>query len=103
MRENGEIIRQIVAALPRDELLGQISEECSELTQAAQKLRRAWAGTTDKPESPALLDLAEESADVIVCIQTLEAAGLVEWDCIERIAAYKSRRWLRRIEKGASR
>lgn len=40
------MMEEISLVLGREELLGQLSEECCELGQAAQKVRRAMKGTT---------------------------------------------------------
>lgn len=66
-----EVIRE---KLPREELLGQLAEECCELGQAAMKLRRALDGANPTPVTVAEAEarVLEEAADVLLC---LELAG----------------------------
>lgn len=67
----------ICETLGVEELLGQLTEECGELVQAAQKLRRVFKGTTHVTLEDALVRLAEECADVALCIDTLTTVHLV--------------------------
>lgn len=59
-------IEFIASKLSREDILCQLAEEASELSQAALKLRRAITGTNPTPvsEDEALHNLCEEIADV---------------------------------------
>lgn len=102
MEDNIEIVRE---ALPQGELLAQLAEECSELAQAALKLRRAVtpvASPTPVEEHDARYDVEEEAADVMVCLKALgmlddvlfldEEGSLCKW------MEAKANRWSRRLE-----
>ena len=83
------------------EILAQLAEECSELAQAALKLRRAM-GTVNPPRitmAEAINKLNEEWADVLVCIDELD--GFVNDGLVHQIAEYKKKRWIDSI-KGLS-
>lgn len=79
-----------------DELLGQLTEECGELVQAAQKVRRARKGTTPVSLDDALVKLIEECADVLLCIDALTRMGLVDQTGLQFIGRYKNDRWYSR-------
>ena len=88
--------------LSTSDLLCQLAEECSELAQAALKLKRAMEGINPPQES--ILEcwesLEEELADVDLVMGELISArnGL----CIERLidtANEKRERWLHRLRK----
>lgn len=85
-------LEEIVTKLGLQEILGQLSEECAELTQAAQKLRRVLAGTTPVTWDEALASLMEEAADVLICIDTLEVS-VIQGGKVREIAAKKLKRW----------
>lgn len=87
---------EICNILGVEEILGQVSEECSELVQAAQKVRRARKGTTPVSLDDALVRLAEECADVCVTIDCLVELGLVIPTGIQFIGRYKLDRWYER-------
>lgn len=83
-----------------EEILSQTTEECGELIQAAQKMRRVLRGTTPVDESEAIRHLIEEIADVLVCIDAISCLGLVDNDKIANMASKKIDRWYNRtIEK----
>ena len=65
-------------------------EECAELIQAISKEKR---GKSDKDH------LAEEMADVLICIQMLRQIYDIPEDSIESHIAIKQERIMRRIEK----
>lgn len=71
-------IKQICAALGRDEILVQTTEECCELGQACQKARRAYNGTTPVSIDSAIQKLNEEVGDVLLLIDCLVDIGLVD-------------------------
>lgn len=93
-------LEEIVTKLGLQELCGQVSEECAELTQAAQKLRRVIAGTTPVTWEDALASLTEEAADVLVCIDALEDASVIQGGKVREIAAQKLKRWHERTLGG---
>lgn len=89
---------KIKQRLPQDELLAQLAEECSELSQAALKLRRALTGINPTPVTveEARKNLVEETADVYnVMGLLLDAADNAE---IYSIIRRKKERWLKRLE-----
>ena len=87
----------ICVALGTEELLGPLTEECGELVQATQKVRRALKGTTPVSLDEALVHLAEECADVALCIDTLAAMKLVDETGVQNIGRYKTNRWYGRL------
>ena len=89
--------------LPPTELLAQLAEESSELSQAALKLRRALDNTNPTPVSIAECEenLIEEAADVLLC---LYVCG-VDTDAFSHtgkrmldIGKEKFDRWVKRLE-----
>jgi len=89
---------KIKQRLPQDELLAQLAEECSELSQAALKLRRALTGINPTPVTAedARMNLVEETADVYnVLGLLLDAEDNAE---IYSIIRRKKARWLNRLE-----
>lgn len=87
--------------LSTGDLLCQLAEECSELAQAALKLKRAMEGTN--PPQRSILecwdDLDEEIADVFLVIQQM---GLTDREHTEKfvaIAEKKKERWLHWLQK----
>lgn len=79
------------------ELLAGLAEECSELAQAALKLRRVLDGTnpTPKPREEAEADLLEEIADVTLYISTIQ----IDYSKVSDIMMTKQARWRDRLEK----
>lgn len=97
-KENGQAkLSELCNILGIEEILGQLTEECGELIQAAQKVRRAMNGTTPVSLDDALVHLSEECADVAVCIDALTEVGLIEEDKIQSIGRYKNDRWHGRV------
>ena len=89
--------------LSTSDLLCQLAEECSELAQAALKLKRATEGTnpTPKSERECWKSLEEEIADVDLVIGEFLSAG--HGLCVERLLDIKSekrKRWIRRLQVG---
>ena len=82
--------------LPTDELLAGLAEECSELAQAALKLRRVFTqiNPTPRKEEEATDDLYEEVADVFLYIEQL----CLNRGTIGRIMGEKLERWKKRME-----
>lgn len=86
--------------LGEEELLGQLTEECGELVQAAQKVRRARRGTTPVRFADAVDKLEEETADVLVCLEMLIDWGMIDLKRVEKIQRRKVRRWFSRTFGG---
>lgn len=95
-----EKLSEICDVLGTEEIIGQLTEECGELVQAAQKLRRAIKGTTPVKKDDALVRLAEECADVLLCVDCLIGLGLVDMNGVQFIGRYKTDRWYRRAVLG---
>lgn len=89
----------IIKKLGNDELLGQATEECCELGQALQKVWRALKGTTPVSIETAISNLNEEAADVLLLIDCLRKAGLLNIDTVEDTIEYKINRWFERVTK----
>ncbi len=83
--------------LPLAELLAQLAEEASELSQAALKLRRVLDGKNPTPTGyeMAKKNLIEEAADVLLCMRTVHA--LDNQELINQIIDQKRRRWIERL------
>lgn len=93
-----EKLKKIADELGKEEILCQLSEECSELIQACLKYRRATKGLTPKSKEETLDNLTEELADVLLNIQQvmyLFSDEKVE-ESIKSIQSYKTNRWWRR-------
>lgn len=93
-------MEKIKSYLPETEILAQLAEEASELSQAALKLRRVEGGTNPTPmsEDAAFTHLLEEIADVYNCIEALELTAEDEF-IIDSIMDEKWKRWLERLKK----
>lgn len=88
-------INEIADKLGKEEILCQLSEECSELIQACLKYRRSTKGLTPKTESEVRDNLFEELADVLINIKQimyLFSNEEVE-ESIKSIQSYKADRW----------
>ena len=91
----------IIRALPMEERLAQLAEECAELSQAALKLRRAMTGDNYTPMSVlnCRAALFEEIADVHTCIDVI----LMDMDTMKAVTAIeatmkaKAERWAGRL------
>ena len=85
------------------ELLTQLAEECSELAQAALKLRRSITGINPTPmvEEVARSALIEEIADLFVCLDALGIQTDEYEDLVIRIWDEKMARWAKRLEEKA--
>ena len=93
-------IYEITDKLGKEEILCQLSEECSELIQACLKYRRTMKGLTPKTEDEVKGNLFEELADVLLNIQQMmylfsDEDEKVE-ESIKSIQSYKTNRWWRR-------
>ena len=93
-----EKIYEIADKLGKEEILCQLSEECSELIQTCLKYRRTMKGLTPKTEDEVKGNLFEELADVLLNIQQVMYLFSDEdiKDSIESIQSYKTNRWWRR-------
>lgn len=74
-----------------DEMLTIAMEECAELIQAVSKLRRG------KPNKE---NLAEEIADVLICIEIIKKLGDISSERIDEWIDFKLDRAEQRIAKG---
>ena len=81
--------------LPVNELLCGLAEECSELAQAALKLRRAYDQTNPTPMDPddAYEKLMQEIADVEVYLEQLQ----INWTYVGQTKYVKFNRWKDRL------
>lgn len=91
-------INEIADKLGKEEILCQLSEECSELIQACLKYRRTMKVLTPKTETEVRDNLFEELADVLANIEQMMYLFSNEniKDSIESIQTYKTNRWWRR-------
>ena len=92
-------INEIADKLGKEEILCQLSEECSELIQSCLKYRRTMKGLTPKTETEARDSLFEELADVLLNIGQIRYLFTNEENVDERIKtiqSYKTDRWWRR-------
>lgn len=87
------MMEEISLALGCEELLGQLSEECCELGQAAQKLRRALKGTTPVTTGQAMAKMNEEAGDVLLLLDFMEKNSLLTLEEARNIAGSKLVRW----------
>ena len=83
--------------MPVNELLCGLAEECSELAQAALKLRRSYDQTNPTPVDPdnAFEKLCEEIADVLLYIEQITLPRSYIWD----IKKSKLERWKTRLKE----
>lgn len=88
---------QIILALGQEEILSQCAEECCELGQAAEKMRRVLRGTTPVSMEEAAAKLAEESGDVLLLLDYLVRAGLLDLEAAIASARRKNTRWYGRV------
>lgn len=89
------MLKKIAEKLGKEEILCQLSEECSELVQACLKYRRATKGLTPKTEEETFNNLVEEIADVSINIrQILYLFSDMEiHKKVNDIQSYKVNRW----------
>ena len=88
--------------VPQEELLAQLAEECTELAQAALKLRRTYIKTNPTPvkRREATNTVIEEIADVKLCLHACgfeKVSTLIECN---RIMGTKADRWANRLKEG---
>lgn len=86
-------IDSVQKMLPYEEQLASLAEECTELAQAALKLRRAWNGEnpTPKSEEECRANLIEEVCDVMNCFYVLGVPFCKNPE--------KFKRWVKRLKK----
>ena len=65
-------------------------------------MRRALVGTTPLTQSEARTLINEEVADVLNCVEALEAISFVDRGQVARIQAEKLERWDRRTMEGVT-
>ena len=97
---NEQPLRTILYTLTAEELLAQLSDECAELSKAALKLIRARTGRnpTTRTAQERVERLAEEMADVALCMGLVAYVYDLDVDKIEGIRDGKAARWAERLE-----
>lgn len=88
---------EVIFATGIEEVLNQLTEECGELVQAAQKARRAMVGLIPVSSEQALEMLREEAADVLLLIDYLDTAGMIDRERIMHTMREKNKRWHARV------
>lgn len=87
----------IKSRLSEEMILGQLMEECAELIKAAHKVIRGRQGVNlPHIDHPAVEDLEEEIADVMLCVSLLSG---IDGDRIESWIMSKENRWERRLRE----
>ena len=87
----------IKSRLSEEMILGQMMEECAELIKAAHKvIRDRQGGNLPHIDHPAVEDLEEEIADVMLCVSLLSG---IDGDRIESWIISKENRWERRLRE----
>lgn len=92
-------VQRVHGMTTREQVLRQLAEESSELTQAALKLIRVMEGTTPVSYQDAIENLAEELGDVRDCVLVLEKSFGGLSALAEAIGEKKMKRWCERLEK----
>ena len=79
--------------------LEQCAEECNELAQSCLKMARKLRGDNPTPKTidEIVIELAEEIADVEVCIEEILHAEVVSENDISEVKNSKRERWRKRI------
>lgn len=95
-------MKEAITNLGTCELLCQLAEECSELAQAALKMRRAIDKTNPTPKSKEECEeaLIEEIADVDIILKYLGYLDNDVYMKIYEIEKKKEQRWSNRITGG---
>ena len=73
-----------------------------ELEKAVLKMRRVLVGTTPLTQGEARALINEEVADVLNCVEALEAISFLDRAHVSRIQAGKLERWDRRTREGVT-
>lgn len=90
-------IEDIAEVLGVENILCQLAEESSELSQACLKYRRAIKGLTPKTKEEVIDNLVEEMADVLLNIEQIYyLLGNDIKSKIENVQNFKGSRWYRR-------
>jgi NTP pyrophosphatase (non-canonical NTP hydrolase) len=91
--------KNLVDSIGVPALLEQTAEECTELAQACLKYARYLRAENKvhRPLADIQANFFEELIDVMICIDELEAAGMIDHDEIERIKEYKLKRMKERM------
>lgn len=94
-------IDQIREMLPLAELMTQLAEEASELSQAALKYRRTLSNANPTPTTRRQAEdqLLEEIADVKLCLHVAGFEKVRDKIAVNRIISSKAERWLHRLEE----
>ena len=98
------MIETIRNKTPYTEQLAILAEECTELAQAALKMRRVVdlnASPTDETIESAVRNMREEVADVLTCMLVIGdyINDIEPSPSVKRTIDYKIKRWCDRIEK----
>ena len=93
-------LNEIAKVLGREEILLQLAEECSELSQSCLKMVRAYKGLTPKTIDECKDNLTEELNDVKMCMEMIESLidGLQNKQ--KSYKEYKTNRWYKRTMLG---
>lgn len=91
------MVSKIKDRIPVVERLAGLAEECSELAQAALKLRRVYDQTNPTPvsEEDAIEHLYEEVADMSLYLNLLD----INWNAVREIMRGKEKRWEVRLNE----
>lgn len=94
-------IDSISRMLPLAELLTQLAEEASELSQAALKYLRTLSNANPTPVTRREVEekLLEEIADVTLCLHVAGFEKVRDKIQVNRIISSKAERWLKRLEE----
>ena len=90
-------LNKITTFLGQEEVMLQLSEECSELIQVLLKYRRATKGLTPKTIEQCQTDVIEELSDVLLNIEQLLYLNDDFKDEIKNVQEYKTNRWYKRL------
>lgn len=95
-----EDMQFVIDCLPLTELLCQLAEEASELSQAALKLRRCYDQTNPAriSKEDAMKQLHEEVADVLLSLQALGMDTGAHMKIYKEIKDRKVQRWAKSLE-----
>ena len=88
--------KKITALAAPKQVIIPLSQHIGAPAQAVVKKRRVLVGTTPLTQSEARVIINEEVADVLNCVESLEAISIVDRAHVSRIQAEKLERWDRR-------
>lgn len=89
--------------ISKEALLEQTAEEAAELAQACLKMARKLRDENPTPKTmdEIIVDLNEEMADVMICMDAIVESGIISNESIDSVAVEKYERWTKRLqEKG---